>query len=336
MKIIIPFVLFLINFVYSQNIISRIKEEIKPIEGFPIWLKIGEVRTDQTSGIAFIKEINGEEQFLLIDDVGKVHELRIKNNVIKYLKEIQISESVKNYLSKFPKWDFEEICYDKFDDKYYLSIEGNGPNYTDFVGIYELKFNFSKNYFNQLKEIKKIEFPDNKELLAFTRNNIGFEGVGVSKSKLFLGLEGFEVNGFFLDSTLIYVFDKKTKKLQKTISTKNLEIYTICGLYAESDEVLYGVDRNRGNIFKLKFNKNLDVIESDIYPMNLSIPNSGELKYTASIESVTLNNKKDILVIDDPWMKNFIPKEEILKKLKKNEIENFNKFIPIMFKFRIN
>lgn len=34
--------------------------------------------------------------------------------------------------------DFEEITYDKTTGEVYLSVEGNGENFNDYVGIYKL------------------------------------------------------------------------------------------------------------------------------------------------------------------------------------------------------
>ena len=69
-------------------------------EYYPRWLKSENYRTYQTSGITFISEDeNGTEEFLLIDDIGKLHRLQISQDSIFRFAPIYFSTEVVNYLN---------------------------------------------------------------------------------------------------------------------------------------------------------------------------------------------------------------------------------------------
>ena len=59
---------------------SRItkQDSANPDNYYPRWLKTDSYRTNQTSGITFISEDeSGNDEFILIDDIGKLHRLQI-------------------------------------------------------------------------------------------------------------------------------------------------------------------------------------------------------------------------------------------------------------------
>ncbi len=319
---------FLITIVFNS---SRLELN----EGFPIWLKDGHEHTDQTSGITFIGEKNGKKFFLICDDIGKIHRISLNGSKLK-IETIKFDKSVEKFLDNFEKKDFEEIVYDRKTGNVFLSIEGNGPDYKREVGLYILKFKNDDVFSDEIVKIEKVNFQDWDAITRFTSNNIGFEGVGVSDTKIFLGLEGFQFGDLFLDSTVIYVIDKNSKKLIKEISTKDLKIYTICGLYAVNDYKLFGIDRNQQNFFEIKFNKNYEVEYSQIVKLDLPVPGNKELKYVAAIESITLDNENYVYVVDDPWKKFYIPPSYILDQLSEKDRENFKTFIPLLFKYKLN
>lgn len=305
------------------------------VDGFPIWLKDDDKNTDQTSGITFIGEKNGKKYFLICDDIGKIHRIALNGTKLK-IETIKFDNSVEDFLKSFEKKDFEEIVYDKSTNEVYLSIEGNGPDYKQEVGIYKLKFKDNDVFNDEIVKIEKVNFNDWDEITKFISNNIGFEGVGISETKFFLGLEGFQFGDLFLDSTLIYVIDKNTKKFIRSISTKNFKIYTICGLYALNDYHIFGIDRNQQNFFEIRFNKNYDVEYSKITKLDLPVPKKRELKYVASVESITLDDEKFVYVVDDPWRKFYVPPSNVLNQLSEKDVENFKKFIPLLFKYKLN
>lgn len=115
--------------------ISVSKSQLNVADGYPVWLEVGEVRTDQTSGIAFVeRDANGTLRFLTCDDLGKIHRLELdeakKPSGQTYgdgwmtLAEIAIPDSVKETLGVGPaKLDLEEISYR--DGGVLLSVEGN-------------------------------------------------------------------------------------------------------------------------------------------------------------------------------------------------------------------
>lgn len=305
------------------------------IDGFPIWLKDGDHRADQTSGITFIGEKNGIKYFLICDDIGKIHRMVLNGLKLK-LETIKFDKAVENFLDSIEKKDFEEIVYDRKTNKVYLSIEGNGPDYKQEVGLYTLKFKNDDVYNEEIVKIEKVNFPDHEEIIKYTSNNVGFEGVAISDNKIFLGFEGFQIGDLFLDSTMIYVIDKNSKRLVKKISTKDLKIHTICGLYALNDYKIFGIDRNQQNFFEIKFTKDYDIEYSKIVKLDLPVPGKRELKYVAAIESITLDNENYVYVIDDPWKKFYVPPSYVLDQLKEMDKENFKNFIPLLFKYKLN
>ena len=323
---------FIITFLITLFLTTN---KLELIDGFPIWLKDGEIHTDQTSGITFIGEKNNKKYFLVCDDIGKIHRISLKNNHLK-IETIKFNKSVENFLNRFIKKDFEEIVYDSKSNRIYLSIEGNGLNFKSEVGIYEIKFKNDDVYSDEIVHIEKVNFNDWEKISKYTSNNIGFEGLAVSESKIFLGLEGFQFGDLFVDSTLIYVVDKDSKKLIKMLSTKKIGIHTITGLYALDDYTIYGIDRNRQNFFEIKFKNNYDIEYFHVIKLNLPVPNNRNLKYVAAIESLTLDNENNVYVVDDPWKKYYIPPVEVLRLLKEDDRENFKNFIPLLFKYKLN
>jgi hypothetical protein len=319
---------FAVGFFPTEN-------KIKPEKGFPIWLKDGSLRTDQTSGIAFIGSKASEKYFLLCDDIGDIFHLRLNNNKIK-LEKIKLGEMVKKALRNYDKWDFEEIVYDPSTKKVFLSIEGNGSNYLDEAELFNLVFKDNDVFEDEIKEIVRVEFPEWKKLSEHFKPNIAFEGVAVSENKIFLGLEGTTLGELFLDSTFLYVVDKNSLNIVRQISTKKLKIHTISGLYAESDFKLFGIDRNNRNLFVINFDEKYEIIESKILPLDLHVPSDENLHYVSALESITMDNEKYIYAVDDPWKKFYIPPTEVLRRIKPSDAQNFKEFIPLLFKFNSN
>lgn len=305
------------------------------LDDFPIWLKDNSKRTDQSSGITFIGEKNNQNYFLICDDIGKIHHIRLKHNSIK-INTVGLSDKVEDFLRMFEKKDFEEIVYDKWKNEVYLSIEGNGSDFLNEAGIYKLRFKNNDVFEDEIVDIEKISFSQWNVLSKYLSQNIGFEGIGISENRIFLGLEGFQYGDLFLDSTLIYIIDKNSKHLIKEISTKKLNIHTICGLYAINDYHLLGIDRNKQNFFEIKFDKNYNIESIYIEKLNLPVPGKRDLKYVAAIESITLDQNNFVYVIDDPWKKFYVPPINILQQLKKEDQKNFKEFIPLLFKYKLN
>ncbi|MCR4418313.1 MAG: hypothetical protein WHV63_08040 [Ignavibacteria bacterium] len=317
------------------QIITQSPEKLILDENYPIWLKDNEKHSDQTSGITFIGTKNNAKYFLICDDIGKIHRIKLKNNKLD-IETIKFSKSVENFLDKFEKKDFEEIVYDKFTNRVYISIEGNGLNYKNEVGIYQVRFNNDDVFSDEIIDITKIEFSDWAKISKYTDQNIGFEGLGISENKLFLGLEGFQFGQIFLDSTMLYVVDKNSKKLVREISTKELGIHTICGLYAIDDYHLYGIDRNQQHFFEIVFDRDYNVIKCDLVKLELPVPGNKKFKYVAAIESITVDDERNVYVVDDPWKKFYVPPRDVLSQLRDEDQENFKKFIPLLFKYKLN
>ena len=308
---------------------------LKPDKSYPRWLTTGAEHSDQTSGITFLKEAEGKKYFLLADDTGNFWRFSIARDSIFELKKLVFSAPVQNYLANFPKKDFEEIAFDKFTGDIFVSIEGNVPEVKKYVGIYQLKFAGNNFFADTVVSLEKIQIYPQKLFLKYVDNNIGYEGLAVSEKYLFLGLEGFEHKSIFSDSTMIFIVDKKSKRIIKQLSTRNYKIQTICGLYCERNNILWGIDRNNAKIFRMKLNEKLDISEVKYYDAKGIIPNYQDYNYAAALESITMDNNANLYLVDDPWKKVFVPAKSILENLDSSTAANFNQFIPIIYKFKL-
>jgi hypothetical protein len=301
-------------------------------QAYPQWLKSGNYRTDQTSGITFLKEDPGKKTFLLADDIGALHRLVIIDDYILKFYPIYFSKEVTEYFQDYPKLDFEEIVYDKYEEKFYLSVEGHSENYMDYVGIFEIEFSES---LDTLLNFSKIRFHPEELFYQYTAWNIGYEGLTVDSRYFYLGLEGFLEGKAFSDSTVLFIADKETKEIIKSIYTSELGIGTITGLFSDEDLSIWLLDRNNLKIFHLVFNEELDVISSVSHSFEPIIPNYPDINYVGSYESITIDDEGNIYIIDDPWREFFVPPDHILFKLDEQTIENFRKHIPIIDRFQI-
>ena len=302
-------------------------------EGYPMWLKTSTERTDQTSGIAFIKHDRNKKLFLLADDIGDLKLLTLSDDTLFRITNIPFEDSVKNVLLNFPKADFEEIVYDRYENKYFLSIEGNGKNFKKFVGIYELLLDGVEPEQYKVKSLQKIIFQPEEKFTKYTAPNIGYEGIASDANYFYLGLEGFVKENIFADSTLIFIASKKDKKILKEISTYSLRIESICGLFSDKNYSLWGIDRNNRKIFHILFDEDFQIKDYAEFNCTGIIPGYKNLNYSASFESITMDDENFLYIVDDPWKINFIPEKHILDQTDNMTISNFNEFIPIIYKF---
>lgn len=320
-----------VNFIFSQSD----NLELIPDEKFPKWLKDINNQANQTSGIAFLNSDGCKINFLIVDDIGDMHLLKIYDEDCIKLDKIKFSDSVKSFLSGIPKADFEEITFDPATKSYYLSIEGNGPNYKDHLGIYQLEFCGSENLIQEVESIHKVNFYPEETFLKYTKPNIGYEGFALDKNYFYLGLEGIVDNYEFADSTIIFIADKSDRKIIKEISTKNLNIQSICGLFSDNDYSLWGVDRNQRKIFHINFDNNFEIVDFNLYDCLTNIPDYQGYNYKPSFESITIDSNNYLYIVDDPWREAFIPSEDILNKLDDKTVKNFKDLVPIIFRYSI-
>src|SRR4030065_175460 len=76
--------------------------KIHPAENYPRWLMNDVYHTNQTSGMTFLREKDdGTMEFLLADDIGKIHRLFIQDDTLFSFLEIKFSEEVINYFRIF-------------------------------------------------------------------------------------------------------------------------------------------------------------------------------------------------------------------------------------------
>ena len=310
--------------------------KIKPDSNYPRWIvsKLDSAR--QTSGIAFIGQKNNAKHFLLADDIGLIHHLKIENDTVFTITPVHFSPEFQKYLEKFPKKDFEEITYFPKDNSVYLSIEGNNPDPAEFTKIIKLKFFNNDVFSDSIVSFSQIEFKPYPLFTKYVRNNIAYEGLAVDDHYLYLGLEGFSEKGVFADSTFIFVVDKSNGSIIKQINTKNLGIGTISGLFSDKNNSLYGIDRNGKKLFHIELDNSLEVNYFSLTKVTSSIPGYKNLDYVASLESVTIDNENNIYLVDDPWPRFYVPDNSTLVKLDQTTIMNFKSFVPIIYRFKLN
>ena len=335
-KFILFFTILLLILSCQSNKPDRISQ-ISKDDLYPRWLIGNGYHTEQTSGITYIgSNKENEKFFLLADDIGKIHRLKIIDDTTFTFTSISFSEDVQRFFNDFPKLDFEEIAYDKYTGDIYLSIEGNENNYKDFVGIYKISFINDDPFENVIVKIEKLNIQPESEFYKNTQWNIGYEGLAVDSNYLYLGLEGFVNDKQFADSTIILVVDKNNLKITRKISTKELGIHTIGGLYADKNFNLWGVDRNNRKLFMLELSEDLEIIDTTSWKLEPTIPGYPEINYIGSIESITIDNDGNIYLVDDPWRKFFIPPDDIIVKLDSQTISNFTNYIPVIFRYKLN
>ncbi len=316
----------------------------QPIDNYPIWLRDSEDRqTQQTSGLFYLGTHNDKKNFISCDDIGKVNRLVIdesKNPPVPLIIPIEFSEEVKALFSKFKKTDMEEIAYDKVTNKLLLVIEGheyssNDPMiYRQKEGVYEVTFNNDIFTFDTLMSIKRLSLPE--EVYSYTFDNIGFEGFAVTPGYFYLGLENFQkANEQFTDSTFLYVLKRGSNEL-KTISTRELGISSISGLYAPDDATLFGIDRNMRQMFRIDFDEEHNVVSTDKKTLDLSVPGHKDMANILGIapESITMDEKGAFYVAIDPWLSFYKPDLAQRKLLSEETQFNFRKEVPIIYKFR--
>lgn len=311
--------------------------KIHPVENYPRWLMNDVYKTNQTSGMTFLREKDdGTMEFLLADDIGKGHRLFIQDDTLFSFSEIKFSDEVIDYLVDFPKLDFEEILYDKYTGDVYLTIEGNGEGHLLYHGIYKLKFKDNDIFQDSVVELEKLEFTPQEMFYSNLSPNIGYEGFAADKNYFYLGLETILTpEGEFSSHTIIRIADKNSLTIVKEISTENIDISTVCGLYSDENFSLWGIDRNHRKVFKLLLDEYFNIVDLDFLDIKTVVPKYNHFEYVGSLESISIVSEKFLFLVDDPWHTFFIPPNEILNQLDISTINNFNKFIPVIHKFVI-
>lgn len=328
---------FILIIFISSSISFSQKEKFNLLldENYPLWLKSDKANTDQTSGIAFIKNDCSTNYFLLADDIGAIHLAAIKENKIEKIDKIEFVNETERFFPTFPKMDFEDIAFDKETGEAYLSVEGNGEKFNDFVGIFKLIFKNRDVFTKQVVAIIRINFRPQNLFFKYTSWNIGYEGIALNNKYFFLGLEGFQKDNLFADSTLIFIANKNDMEIVKTINTKEFGIHTVCGLFTDEENSLWGVDRNNRKIFHFLFDEKFNVKEFTSFNGTTEIPGFKDLNYLPSFESITMDDKKNIYVVDDPWKTVFIPAENIYDQLDEETKTNFKNYIPTIYKYKL-
>lgn len=319
-------------------------DEIKPMEKYPVWMKDAKgVQTDQTSGMCFIGLKDNVKIFIAADDIGKINRISVDESKTQpelTIEPIIFSDEIKTLFSKFKKTDMEDIYFDSLNNKLLLSIEGHEYSskdpeiYKKKEGIYEITFNKDALTFDTLLTIKRLNLP--QDVYAHTFDNVAFEGFSETAKYYFLGLENFQTpNNEFTDSTVIYIVNRSNNEL-KSIGTRDLKISSVCGLYSKDDYNLYGIDRNKRSIFHIKFNPDFTINSCNLKNISLPIPDYPDIDKIIGTapESITFDYDDNIFITIDPWKDFYLPDITERKRISKEEMENFRKFVPIMYKFK--
>src|SRR3989304_5194046 len=203
--------------------------QILPAENYPRWLMNDSYKTSQTSGITFLRQqSDGTQEFLLADDIGDIHRLFVEDDSVFNFRKIYFGLKVIGYLKDFPKPDFEEILYDKFTNRVYITIEGNGENHIFYHGIFELKFKNDDVFQDSVVNLEKLAFMPAETFNNNLKPNTGYEGLAVDENYFYLGLEAvLALDKSFSGHTLIRIADKKSHEIVKEISADTLGISTI-------------------------------------------------------------------------------------------------------------
>ncbi|HEX3074777.1 MAG TPA: hypothetical protein VHP30_14285 [Ignavibacteriales bacterium] len=318
------------NFINDEKIGLRLDDD------YPKWLSDGAIRTNQTSGIAFISsDKSGSKIFLLADDIGELHLLEITKNGGLKINGVKFVKQAKGYFDGYPKKDFEEVCYNKSNGAVYLSVEGNGKNFLDYTGIFKLHFKDNNVLSGEVEKIEKLNITPLEEFNKHVDLNVGYEGIAHDKNYLYLGLEGVFPQKYFSDRAYLYVVDKKTLAIKKVIDLKPYEISTVCGLYSQKNKEIWGVDRNMKKAFRITLDDSLKVAGFASEDIETRIPNYHEYGYMASLESITMDDEGSVYMVDDPFTRMFVPPDNILAKLDSNTVSAFKTSLPIIYKFSI-
>ncbi len=333
-KYFLSLILLLISFNCTETADEEKLNLIKD-QKFPRWLYNSDYSIQQTSGIAFLGTKNDTSYFLLADDIGKIHHLKITNDTIFTFSSVHFGTNAEAYLDTFPRADFEEIIYDKYTGNIYTSIEGSTPKVKSTTGIYQLKFAGNNIFSDSILSIKKIDIKPHDIFLRNVEDNLAYEGATVDQNYFYLGFEGFRESGVYADSTTLLIVNRKNNTIIKTINTKPFGVQTICGLYSDKNYSVYGIDRNGKKVFHLNFDDKLNVSSYGVIKIETNIPNYSSIDYVASLESITIDKKNNLYLVDDPWKKYFVPSPEILSELDSAAVKNFRKFVPVIFKYKL-
>lgn len=317
---------------------------MQPAGSYPVWLRdSNENQTKQTSGLCFVGNKDGRKVFISCDDIGAVHRIEIDESGPKpvlFITPVEFSAQVKELFAKFKKTDMEEIVYDKGTEKIFLVIEGHEYSSLDPMvykkkeGVYEITFNKDIFSFDTLLTIKRLVLPE--AVYQFTHDNIGFEGFAATERFFYLGLENFQKEGNqFSDSTYLYVMNRESKEL-KVISTRESEVSSISGLAAISDKVVYGIDRNRRQLFRMEFDDKHELKSIRSKQLDLPVPGHPEINNITGIapEAITFDDKGDIYIATDPWLAFYKPDLAQRRLLSEEELFFFSKEVPMLYKYK--
>lgn len=344
-KVLTPLFLIILYIIFT----TFYNQDIELSGGYPIWMKSSDgLYSQQTSGLFFIGKEGNKKYFLSANDNGRIDRISVDESFTPPKFDVQTLRfefaSTAKFFQQFAKIDFEDIVYDRITNKILVSIEGNNGS-TDYTpktpttfketeGVYELSFNKTILDCDTLKNVKKISMPES--IFKYTNDNFGFEGMGITDNYFYMGLENItDSKGQFSDSTFLYIIDRKTNEV-KTISSKQLGIRSISGLCAQSDYILYGVDRESKKIFCIKFEPNFSIKDVKAKTYELSMPMHPDISMDkmAGVEAIALDDEGYIYTDIDPWSDLYTPNFTPKSFLNDEEKSNITKLIPVLYKYK--
>lgn len=315
--------------------LSRCGTSTGLMPGYPAWLVDGDYFPQQTSGMAYLGEKSpGKHVFITCDDKQAIHLLTISDGKFK-IDSVKIDPSITDTLPQKVKFDFEDITWDKYTNKVYISIEPYSK-YRQMFGIFELQFKNNDIFSREITGMKRLNITPDSLFRQNVKDNIAYEGLAVDENYFYLGLEGIARSEKEFDGGVIRVVDKKTLRIVASVLLDSLGINTVTGLATGNDGSLWGTDRNRLAFFNLKFDNKFRVTNVRVFSVSNYIPDYHAFRYAAAIESIAIDANGLVYLIDDPFTKEYVPVDNILRKLDSKTAQRFKDLVPIIYCYKLD
>lgn len=301
--------------------------------GYPAWLADGDYFPQQTSGMAYIGTSgNGGQVFITCDDKEAIHLLTVTDGKFR-IEPVILNPAITDTFPAKIKLDFEDIAWDRWRKRAYISIEPYSK-YRQMFGIYELQFRNDDIFSLEVTGMKRLDITPDSLFREHVKDNVGYEGLAVDENYLYLGLEGIPRSEKEFDGGLIRVVDKRTLKIVATLLLDSLGINTVTGLAMGNDGSLWGTDRNRLAFFNLKIDNKFHVTNVRVFPVSNYIPGYHQFRYAAAIEAIGIDGNGMVYLIDDPFTKEFVPVDNILRKLDSTTAQRFRDLVPVIYCYK--
>ncbi|MBL4888529.1 MAG: esterase-like activity of phytase family protein [Candidatus Lindowbacteria bacterium] len=281
------------------------------------WLRLGDLRTDQTSGITYWKSSGETHTFLIVDDVGAVWSVKTSENEGQTkidLTKIKIQTPVpKDDISGWRKFDLEGITFDQISRSFTCVSEGRPSQVWEFTPAIGT---FTSLPIKNLDLVLKEHASENK----------GLEAVARSGNITILGLEG----SFYGDAYLVIVENNRVTALHNMTDEFGLSSITGADIY---DSTLVLLDRNRDQVHFFELIQGKSLRQKSSFQLNYRAPD-GRLFQVHSPEGITFGPDHTLWVTIDPW-KVYEPRTSYGTRSDRVETdENYIEKVPMIVRFR--